>query len=36
VFIAPAGFKNNHFDPEVTTVDQFRNGRWETVSPVLK
>ncbi len=36
VFIAPAGFKNNHFDPEVTTVDQFRNGRWEAVSPVLK
>lgn len=36
VFIAPAAFKNNHFDPEATTVDQFRNGRWETVSPVLK
>jgi ABC-type branched-subunit amino acid transport system substrate-binding protein len=36
VFIAPAAFKNNHFDPEVTTVDQFRNGRWEAVSPVLK
>jgi len=36
VFIAPAGFKNNHFDPEVTTVDQFRNGRWEAISPVLK
>lgn len=36
VFLAPAAFKNNHFDPEATTVDQFRNGRWETVSPVLK
>jgi ABC-type branched-subunit amino acid transport system substrate-binding protein len=36
VFLSPAAFKNNHFDPEVTTVDQFRNGRWETVSPVLK
>lgn len=36
VFIAPAGFKSNHFDPEVTTVDQFRNGRWEAVSPVLR
>lgn len=36
VFLAPASFKNNHFDPEATTVDQFRNGRWEPVSPVLK
>lgn len=36
VFLAPAAFKNNHFDPEATTVDQFRNGRWEAVSPVLK
>ncbi len=36
VFIAPAAFRNNHFDPEATTVDQFRNGRWEAVSPVLK
>lgn len=36
VFLAPASFKNNHFDPEATTVDQFRNGRWEAVSPVLK
>ena len=36
VFLAPATFKNNHFDPEATTVDQFRNGRWEAVSPVLK
>jgi ABC-type branched-subunit amino acid transport system substrate-binding protein len=36
VFIAPAAFKNNHFDPEATTVDQFRNGRWEAISPVLK
>jgi ABC-type branched-subunit amino acid transport system substrate-binding protein len=36
VFLSPAGFKNNHFDPEATTVDQFREGRWQTVSPVLK
>jgi hypothetical protein len=36
VFLAPASFKANHFDPEATTVDQFRNGRWEAVSPVLK
>jgi ABC-type branched-subunit amino acid transport system substrate-binding protein len=36
VFLAPASFRNNHFDPEATTVDQFRNGRWEAVSPVLK
>jgi branched-chain amino acid transport system substrate-binding protein len=36
VFMAPARFRNNHFDPEATTVDQFRNGRWETVSPVMQ
>jgi len=36
VFFGPASFKNNHFDPELVTVDQARGGTWRTVSPVLK
>jgi hypothetical protein len=36
VFLGPASFKNNHFDPELVTVDQARGGTWRTVSPVLK
>jgi ABC-type branched-subunit amino acid transport system substrate-binding protein len=36
VFLGPATFKNNHFDPELVTVDQARGGIWRTVSPVLK
>lgn len=36
VFLGPASFKNNHFDPELVTVDQARGGIWRTVSPVLK
>jgi hypothetical protein len=36
VFLGAASFKNNHFDPELITVDQLRNGTWRPVSPVLK
>jgi len=36
VFLGPASFKNNHFDPELVTVDQARGGIWRMVSPVLK
>jgi ABC-type branched-subunit amino acid transport system substrate-binding protein len=36
VFLGPASFKNNHFDPELVTVDQAKGGIWRTVSPVLK
>ena len=36
VFLGPASFKNNHFDPELITVDQARGGTWRSVSPVLK
>ncbi len=36
VFLGQASFKNNHFDPELITVDQARGGIWRTVSPVLK
>jgi len=36
VFLGAASFKNNHFDPELITVDQLRNGIWRPVSPVLK
>lgn len=36
VFLGPASFKNNHFDPELITVDQARGGIWRPVSPVLK
>ena len=36
VFLGEASFKNNHFDPELVTVDQVRNGVWKPVSPVLK
>ena len=36
VFLGQASFKNNHFDPELVTVDQFRGGIWRPVSPVLK
>jgi ABC-type branched-subunit amino acid transport system substrate-binding protein len=36
VFLGPASFKNNHFDPELVTVDQARGGTWRPVSPVLK
>jgi ABC-type branched-subunit amino acid transport system substrate-binding protein len=36
VFLGPASFKNNHFDPELVTVDQARGGTWRSVSPVLK
>jgi hypothetical protein len=34
--LGAASFKNNHFDPELITVDQLRNGTWRPVSPVLK
>lgn len=36
VFLGDASFRNNHFDPELVTVDQVRNGVWQPVSPVLK
>lgn len=36
VFLGPANFRNNHFDPELITVDQARGGIWRAVSPVLK
>lgn len=35
-FLGAASFKNNHFDPELVTVDQVRNGVWRAVSPILK
>jgi len=36
VFLGAASFKNNHFDPELITVDQARGGIWRPVSPVIK
>jgi ABC-type branched-subunit amino acid transport system substrate-binding protein len=35
-FYGPSSFTNNHFGPELVTVDQFSGGAWKPVSPVLR
>jgi ABC-type branched-subunit amino acid transport system substrate-binding protein len=35
-FYGPSSFTNNHFGPELVTVDQFSGGVWKPVSPVLR